>query len=197
MSIFRVLFVASLAAACLSAHAADTAKATFAGGCFWCMEPPFDKLTGVTETTSGYAGGDLENPTYEQVSAGGTGHVEVVQVTYDPHKITYQQLLDVYWPETDPTDADGQFCDRGDSYRPAIFYHDEEQKRLAEASKEELQRNKPFAGPVTTGIEPLNESFYPAEDYHQNYYEKNPVRYKFYRYGCGRDARLQELWGDG
>ncbi len=194
MSLTRALLVAGFIVTVLPAHASEPARATFGGGCFWCMEPPFDKLTGVTETISGYAGGDVEDPTYEQVTAGGTGHVEVVQVIYDPDKITYQELLEVYWPETDPTDADGQFCDRGESYRPVIFYHDEEQQHMAETSKEELQRNKPFAGPVTTTIEPLNESFYPAEDYHQNYYEKNPIRYKFYRYGCGRDAQLEALW---
>ncbi len=175
--------------------AAETEKATFGGGCFWCMEPPFDGLDGVIKTISGYAGGDVENPTYKQVSAGGTGHVEVVQITYDPAEITYEELLEVYWPETDPTDPDGQFCDQGDSYRPVIFYHNEEQKRLAEASKANLQEIKPFDEPVITTIEPLNGNFYPAEDYHQNYYEKNSLRYKFYRYGCGRDARLEELWG--
>lgn len=175
--------------------AAETEKATFGGGCFWCMEPPFDGLDGVIKTISGYAGGDVENPTYKQVSAGGTGHVEVVQITYDPDEITYEELLEVYWPETDPTDPDGQFCDQGDSYRPVIFYHNEEQKRLAEASKANLQEIKPFDEPVITTIEPLNGNFYPAEDYHQNYYEKNSLRYKFYRYGCGRDARLEELWG--
>lgn len=175
--------------------AAETEKATFGGGCFWCMEPPFDGLDGVIKTVSGYAGGDVENPTYKQVSAGGTGHVEVVQITYDPGEITYEELLEVYWPETDPTDPDGQFCDQGDSYRPVIFYHNEEQKRLAEASKANLQEIKPFDEPLITTIEPLNGNFYPAEDYHQNYYEKNSLRYKFYRYGCGRDARLEELWG--
>lgn len=175
--------------------AAETEKATFGGGCFWCMEPPFDGLDGVIKTISGYAGGDVENPTYKQVSAGSTGHVEVVQITYDPDEITYGELLEVYWPETDPTDPDGQFCDQGDSYRPVIFYHNEEQKRLAEASKVNLQEIKPFDEPVVTTIEPLNDNFYPAEDYHQNYYEKNSLRYKFYRYGCGRDARLEQLWG--
>ena len=195
MPFSRLVLVASLIVLPAMAQGADVAKATFAGGCFWCMEPPYDKLDGVIATTSGYAGGHVDNPTYEQVSSGGTGHVEVVQVTYDPDKITYQELLDVYWPNTDPTDPDGQFCDQGSSYRPAIFYHNEEQKRLAEASKEALQKNKPFEGPVTTKIEPLNDNFWAAEDYHQNYYKKNPVRYKFYRYRCGRDDRLGELWG--
>lgn len=194
----RFIFIIGL---CLSPMAGVTAgtaaQATFAGGCFWCMEPPFDELDGVTATTSGYAGGDTENPTYEQVTHGDTGHVEVVQVTYDPDRISYEELLEVYWPNTDPTDPDGQFCDRGDSYRPAIFYNSERQKRLAEASKAELLKNKPFDGPVTTAIEPLNDSFYPAEDYHQNYYQKNTLRYKYYRFSCGRDARLEELWGKG
>lgn len=174
----------------------DTTRATFGGGCFWCMEPPFDKLDGVLSTTSGYAGGHVDSPTYEQVSAGGTGHVEVVQVEYDPDKISYQELLDVYWVNTDPTDPDGQFCDQGASYRPVIFYHNEEQKQLAEASKLSLEKNKPFAGPITTSIEPLNDNFWPAEDYHQDYYKKNSVRYKLYRYSCGRDGRLEELWGE-
>ncbi len=140
--------------------------------------------------------GHVDNPTYEQVSRGNTGHVEVVQVEYDPARITYQELLDVYWPETDPTDPDGQFCDQGESYRPVIFYQNDKQQRLAEASKEALQESKPFEGAVTTTIEPLNDSFYPAEDYHQNYYKKKPVRYKFYRYSCGRDDRLEGLWSN-
>lgn len=195
MHLLRYCVTAILILLSGESHAADTAKATFGGGCFWCMEPPFDGLDGVIKTISGYAGGDVENPTYKQVSAGGTGHVEVVQITYDPDEITYEELLEVYWPETDPTDPDGQFCDQGDSYRPVIFYHNEEQKRLAEASKANLQEIKPFDEPVVTTIEPLNDNFYPAEDYHQNYYEKNSLRYKFYRYGCGRDARLEELWG--
>ena len=195
MTFSRYLFILGLSVMSLASQAAETRTAVFGGGCFWCMEPPFDKLDGVISTTSGYAGGHVDNPTYEQVSRGGTGHVEVVQVEYDPASITYQELLDVYWPETDPTDPDGQFCDQGDSYRPVIFYDGEEQKQLAEASKKELQQNKPFDGPVKTTIEPLNDSFYPAEDYHQNYYKKNPVRYKFYRFRCGRDDRLEELWG--
>lgn len=196
MGFIRILILAGLLTASTTGVAGEMAYATFAGGCFWCMEPPFDKLEGVTETISGYAGGHVENPTYKQVSAGGTGHVEVVQITYDPDRISYEELLEVYWPNTDPTDPDGQFCDQGESYRPAIFYHDEEQKRLAEASKEKLEKNKPFEGPVTTRIEQLNDNFWPAEDYHQNYYRKNPLRYKFYRYNCGRDARLEELWGE-
>jgi peptide-methionine (S)-S-oxide reductase len=171
-------------------------KATFAGGCFWCMEPPFDKLEGVISTTSGYAGGHVQNPTYQQVSAGGTGHAEVVQVVYDPKRISYQDLLDVFWPNVDPLDSGGQFCDRGNQYRTAIFYHDEEQKRLAEQSKAALERSGRFSQPVATQIVPLNGNFYAAEQYHQDYYIKNPLRYKYYRTACGRDRRLEQLWGD-
>ncbi|HUF17544.1 MAG TPA: peptide-methionine (S)-S-oxide reductase MsrA [Thermoanaerobaculia bacterium] len=167
-------------------------RATFGGGCFWCMEPPFDKLDGVVATTSGYTGGDRDNPTYEQVSAGGTGHVEVVQVLYDPEKISFARLLDVFWRNIDPTVADRQFCDVGDQYRSAIFYHDEDQRRLAEKTKADIAAS--LGQTVYTEIEPAQE-FYIAEEYHQNYYQKNPVRYRFYRSGCGRDARLKELWG--
>lgn len=170
------------------------AKATFAGGCFWCMEPPFEKLDGVLSVTAGYTGGTVEKPTYEQVSAGGTGHAESVQVLYDPSRIPYENLLDVFWHNVDPTDAKGQFCDRGSQYRPAIFVHHEEQRRLAEASKAALERNKPFPGPVVVEIVPAT-TFWPAEEYHQHYHSKNPIRYAYYRRGCGRDARLKELWG--
>jgi len=170
----------------------DVAKATFAGGCFWCMEPPFDKLDGVISTISGYTGGTKKNPTYEQVSAGGTGHAEAVEITYDPKKITYAKLLDVFWHNVDPLTPNRQFCDGGSQYRTAIFYHDENQKRLAEESKKAL--SKRFKQPIVTEIVPAKE-FYPAEDYHQDYYIKNPLRYKFYRYNCGRDQRLEELWG--
>jgi len=169
-------------------------KATFAGGCFWCMEPPFDKLDGVTSTTSGYTGGTKMNPTYHEVSAGGTGHAEAVEITYDPKKVSYEKLLEVFWHNVDPTDAGGQFCDRGNQYRTEIFYHGDEQKRLAEASKAALEKSKPFELPIVTKIVAAN-TFYPAEDYHQNYYTKNPLRYKVYRFGCGRDKRLKELWG--
>ncbi|MDJ0958565.1 MAG: peptide-methionine (S)-S-oxide reductase MsrA [Arenicellales bacterium] len=168
--------------------------ATFAGGCFWCMEGPFDKLDGVVSTTSGYTGGQKENPTYKQVSAGGTGHTEAVQIVYDPHKVSYDQLLDVFWVNHDPTEKDGQFCDKGDQYRPGIFYHDEEQKTLAEASKKQIEETKTFSDPVLTEITQAS-TFYPAEAYHQDYYVKNPFRYKFYRHGCGRDSRLEQLWG--
>jgi peptide-methionine (S)-S-oxide reductase len=171
------------------------ALATFAGGCFWCMEPPYDKLDGVLATTSGYAGGDKVDPTYEEVSAGDTGHAEVVQVTYDPAKVSYEQLLEVFWRNVDPLDAGGQFCDRGDQYRTAIFVHDEEQRQLAEASKQALVDSGRFEQPIVTEIVAAGP-FYPAEDYHQDYYEKNPLRYKFYRWNCGRDQRLAEVWGE-
>jgi peptide-methionine (S)-S-oxide reductase len=170
------------------------AKATFAGGCFWCMEPPFDKLDGVISTTSGYTGGYKENPTYEQVSSGTTGHAEAIQVIYDPDKITYDQLLEVFWRNVDPTDGGGQFCDRGSQYRTAIFYHDDEQKRLAERSRQAVIESTGFKA-IATEITAAS-AFYPAEEYHQDYYKKNPVRYKFYRYSCGRDKRLKELWGE-
>ncbi len=169
-------------------------KATFAGGCFWCMEQPFDTLAGVVSVTSGYTGGQKKNPTYKEVSAGGTGHAEAVQIIYDPAKIAYEKLLSVFWHNIDPTVKDRQFCDTGDQYRSAIFYHTEEQRRLAVKSKESLELNKPFREPVVTGIVQAGE-FYPAEEYHQKYYKKNPVRYKYYRTGCGRDRRLNELWG--
>jgi len=171
------------------------AKATFAGGCFWCMEPPYDELEGVHSTTSGYAGGHVEDPSYEEVSSGGTGHREAMQVVYDPSVVSYTKLLEVFWHNVDPTDDGGQFCDRGFQYTTAIFYHDEEQERLAEASKRRLQESGALDGAVVTPIEPL-DAFYPAEDYHQDYYREHSLRYKFYRWNCGRDERLQELWGD-
>ncbi len=171
-----------------------TAVATFAGGCFWCMEPPFEALDGVVSTTVGFTGGHTQNPTYEAVSAGGTGHAESVQIVYDPAKVTYSQLLDVFWHNIDPITANGQFCDHGDQYRTAIFYHDETQRQLAEESKRQLDASKRFARPIVTEIVAAT-AFYPAEDYHQKYHEKNPVRYKYYRWNCGRDQRLQELWG--
>jgi peptide-methionine (S)-S-oxide reductase len=169
-----------------------TAKATFAGGCFWCMEPPYDDLKGVISTISGYMGGTKKNPTYEEVSAGTTGHAEVVEVTYDPAQINYEKLLDVFWRNIDPLTANAQFCDSGSQYRSAIFYHDATQKKLAEASKKRVQSR--FKQPIVTEIVRATE-FYPAEDYHQDYYKKNPIRYKMYRYGCRRDQRLETLWG--
>ena len=168
--------------------------ATFAGGCFWCMESDFEKVSGVVEAVSGYTGGQKQNPTYEEVSAGGTGHAESVQVTYDPAKITYKELLDVFWRHVDPTDAGGQFVDRGSQYRTAIFYHDEEQKRIAEDSREQMEKSSRFSAPIVTEIVPLTE-FYPAEDYHQDYYRHNPLRYRFYRLGSGRDQFLKSTWG--
>lgn len=173
-----------------------TETAVFAGGCFWCMEPPYDELEGVVATTSGYTGGHVANPSYEAVSAGNTGHFEAVQVEFDPAKVSYERLLDVFWRNVDPTDAGGQFCDRGGQYRSAIFYADEHQHAAAERSRTALAANKPFAEPIVTEVLPA-AAFYPAEEYHQDYYEKNPVRYKFYRYRCGRDQRLESLWGAG
>lgn len=167
--------------------------ATFAGGCFWCMESDFEKVDGVLEVLSGYTGGEVENPTYEEVSSGRTGHVEAVQVVYDPSKVTYEQLLDVFWRHVDPTDPGGQFVDRGPQYRTAIFYHDEEQKRLAEASRQKLQESGRFSKPIVTEILPLGK-FYKAEDYHQDFYKKSPVRYHFYRAASGRDAFLKTVW---
>jgi peptide-methionine (S)-S-oxide reductase len=170
------------------------ASAVFAGGCFWCMEPPFDKLDGVISTTSGYIGGNTANPTYEQVSAGGTGHTEAVKIVYDPAKVSYAKLLDVFWRNIDPVTPNAQFCDHGSQYRSGVFYSDAEQKRLAEQSKQTLELSKRFNRPIVTEIT-MATAFYPAEGYHQDYYLKNPLKYKFYRWNCGRDARLQELWG--
>ncbi len=169
-------------------------KATFAGGCFWCMEEALDKVAGVVSTTSGYTGGMKKNPTYEDVSAGESGHAESVEVLYDPAKVSYAKLLEVFWRNIDPTTPDRQFCDYGHQYRPAIFYHDETQKRLAEESKKALVKSKPFKGPIVTEIVPASE-FYPAEEYHQNFYEKNPIRYRLYKFNCGRAQRLEQLWG--
>lgn len=176
-----------------AANSAGTATATFAGGCFWCMEPPYDALDGVLSTTSGYIGGEKADPTYHEVSAGSTGHTEAVQVVYDPNKVSYKKLLEVFWRNVDPTVTDRQFCDVGNQYRTGIFYHDAEQKRLAEDSKSQLESTKPFPEPIVTEIASAG-TFYPAEDYHQDYYVTNPLRYKFYRYNCGRDKRLRELW---
>lgn len=172
----------------------NLAKATFAGGCFWCLEPPYDKLEGVISTTSGYIDGHKKNPTYKQVSAGRSGHTEAVEIVFDPNKISYEKLLHVFWHNIDPTTPNRQFCDRGNQYRTGIYYHDEEQKKLAEQSRQTLNKNKPFTNPIVTDIKQASK-FYPAEDYHQDYYLKNPLRYKYYRYACGRDKRLEELWG--
>ena len=172
----------------------DAAVAVFAGGCFWCTEADFDKLPGVLSTTSGYIGGHLANPSYEQVSAGRSGHIEAVQVRYDPAKTSYAKLLEAYWPTIDPVTANAQFCDHGPQYRSAIFYGTAEEQALAEASKTALQASGRFSQPIVTEILPAT-SFYPAEDYHQDYYQKNPLRYAYYRNGCGRDKRLEQLWG--
>lgn len=170
-------------------------KATFAGGCFWCMESPFEKLEGVKEVVSGYTGGDKENPTYKEVSAGGTGHLEAIQIIYDSSKITYTELLDVFWKQVDPTDPNGQFVDRGQQYKTAIFYHNEEQKKLAEKSKEKLDKSGKYERQIVTQIVQASK-FYRAEEYHQDYYKKNPIRYKFYRYNSGRDRYLKKMWED-
>jgi len=185
-----LLFSASTVGA---AEEPKLAKATFAGGCFWCMEPPFDELQGVISTTSGYTGGKVQNPSYEQVSSGGTGHIEAVEVAYDPAKISYEKLLEVFWRNIDPTDGKGQFCDRGEQYTTAVFFHGEEQRRLAEESKRKLVDSGLLTKPITTPIRPA-ATFYAAEEYHQDYYEKNPFRYKIYRSRCGRDRVLEKLW---
>ena len=179
-----------------SASASNVEKAIFAGGCFWCMEAPFDKLPGVVSVSAGYTGGHKKNPTYKEVSAGGTGHAEAVQVVYDPTKISYSALLAVFWRNVDPTVTDRQFCDVGHQYRAAIFYRGEEQRKSALQSKASLEKNRPFREAVVTEITQATE-FFPAEEYHQHYYKKNPLRYSYYRSGCGRDKRLKELWGGG
>ena len=194
-TMLTLVLALSGAVAVHAAAPANTAKATFAGGCFWCMGPPFEALDGVVSVTSGYTGGAKDRPTYEEVSAGGTGHAEAVEIAYDPAKVSYQKLLDVFWHNVDPTTPDRQFCDKGRQYRTAIFYHDDTQKRLAEESKAALERAGKLPGPIVTEIVSAGP-FWPAEEYHQDYYKKNPVRYRYYRYGCGRAARLRELWGD-
>ncbi|KON47174.1 peptide-methionine (S)-S-oxide reductase MsrA [Mariprofundus ferrooxydans] len=193
----RIILLMMVTMMAMTSHvqASELEHATFAAGCFWCMEHPFDELPGVISTTSGYTGGHKDHPTYEEVSAGGTGHAESVDVLFDPKIISYQQLLSVYWRNSDPTTPNRQFCDVGTQYRPAIFYHNETQKKLAEASKHALEQNKPFAAPIVTEIVAAGR-FWPAEEYHQNFYLKNPLRYKFYRYNCGRDQRLEQLWGE-
>lgn len=196
LALLLTLMILPLAASAAVSGEKALERATFAGGCFWCMEHPFDELEGVVSVTSGYTGGQKPNPTYEEVSSGSTGHAEAVQIVYDPAKVTYQKLLDVFWRNVDPTVADRQFCDVGHQYRSAIFYHDEHQRRLAEESKAALERSKVLPGPVVTEITPAS-TFYAAEEYHQHYYRKNPLRYLYYRTSCGRDRRLKELWGKG
>ena len=204
MSMIRfLLFVFTVGVISLAGQEPPTAaggdaalkKATFAGGCFWCMEPPFDELAGVVSTTSGYTGGGKKNPTYAEVSAGVTGHTEAVEVLYDPSVISYAELLEVFWRNIDPLTPNRQFCDAGSQYRTAIFYHDTEQERLTRESKTRLEASRRFTSPIMTEISAASV-FYPAEEYHQDYYTKNPLRYKFYRYGCGRDKRLEQLWGE-
>ena len=193
-SLVMSLAAAAVMALATAASAQQTETATFASGCFWCTESDFEKVPGVIDATSGYLGGKTANPTYKEVSAGGTGHAEGVEVKYDPSKVTYQQLLDVYWKNVDPFDKGGQFCDRGDQYRPAIFYHNDEQKRLAEDSKAALEKSGRFKDPIVVEITQAS-TFTKAEDYHQNYADKNPIQFIIYRHGCGRDARLQAIWG--
>jgi methionine-S-sulfoxide reductase len=194
MQTIRRLLLMGLIVGGVSMADAEIMKATFAGGCFWCMQPPYEKLKGVVKVTVGYTGGHTKNPTYEEVCAGHTGHAEAVEIEYDTKQVTYQQLLDVFWKNIDPTTLDAQFADRGDQYRTAIFYHSPEQKKLAELSKEELQKSGKFDGPIVTEIVPA-PAFYPAEDYHQQYYKKCPLRYKVYRAGSGREDYLKRMWG--
>lgn len=175
-------------------HAQKTEKAIFAAGCFWCTEEAFEKVPGVLSAVSGYVGGTTKNPTYEQVSSGRTGHAEAVEVTFDPAQVSYEKLLDVFWVNHDPTVTNRQFCDSGSQYRPAIFTLNDQQKRLAEASKAKWEKMKPFSQPILTQIVPAGQ-FWPAEEYHQDYYKKNPLQYRFYVAGCGRYARLDSLWG--
>src|SRR5512134_598357 len=194
---FAIVLAAGLTATGVAwaQSAPKTATATLAGGCFWCVEADFDKIDGVISTTSGYIGGRKANPTYQEVSAGGTGHTEAVQIVFDPSRVSYRALVDRLWTTIDPTVKDQQFCDVGSQYRTGIFFHDEEQRREAEASKAAIEKSKPFKQPIVTEIT-MATKFYPAEDYHQDYYLKNPIRYRYYRTGCGRDARLKQLWGD-
>ncbi len=194
LAAFGLPALAQTKASAATGAPAPTARATFAGGCFWCVEADFDKVPGVLSTTSGYTGGSTQNPTYEQVSRKSTGHAEVVQIVFDPAKVSYETLLAKYWRSIDPTTVDRQFCDAGSPYRTEIYTHDAAQLEAARRSLAELQKTKPFAEPIVTRIEQAG-AFWPAEDYHQDYYLKNPVRYRYYRASCGRDARLEALWG--
>lgn len=189
------IFAVALAGVPAGIQAQEERTATFAGGCFWCMEKAYDQVKGVTETISGYANGHVENPSYEEVTGGGTGHVEAVQITYNPEQVGYRHLMEVYWANVDPLDDGGQFCDRGPSYRTGVFYHNERQREIAETSRQRLAQRYELEGEIVTPIEPL-ESFYPAEDYHQNYHINNSLRYDFYVWNCGRHDRLRELWGE-
>lgn len=192
-SLFKIIMAIALITPWSLSHAENLKTATFAGGCFWCMEKPFEELPGVLDVKSGFGNGTVENPSYQQVSAGGTGHYEVIEVTYDADQIDYATILRTYWPNVDPFDAGGQFCDRGSTYAPAIFYQTKEEKAAATASKQAVEKllGKSVVVPIVE-----YKSFYPAEDYHQDYEKKNPVRYKFYRWNCGRDARLTEVWNE-
>ena len=192
-ALFRLCVALPLLLGAVHAHA-DEATAVFAGGCFWCMEPPYDKLDGVLSTTSGYTGGSEVNPTYKQVASGRTSHREAVRIEYDPKRVSYERLLEVFWRNIDPLDGRGQFCDKGRHYTSAIYTLDDEQFAAAQESKVELVSEGKLKGEIKTEILPAGP-FYPAEDYHQDYYRKNPIRYKYYRWGCGRDARLKKLWG--
>lgn len=201
-SVMRVLFMALMVigAECLSipgGNATDTpkfAKAYFAGGCFWCMEEAFEKVEGVVEVVSGYMGGTVKNPSYEDVSSGRTGHAESVEVRYDSSKVTYTQLLETFWRNVDPLTADAQFCDHGNQYRAVIFFQGDEQQRAAQESKQAIEQSKRFTVPIVTEVTSASE-FYPAEEYHQDFYKKNPIRYKYYKFTCGRAQRLETLWG--
>ena len=189
-----MLLAGNLVPMALAAESTSFAKAAFAGGCFWCMEEVFEKVPGVMSVTSGYMGGKVDHPSYEQVSAGGTGHAEAVEVLYDPQKVGYARLLETFWHNIDPVTPNAQFCDHGSQYRAVIFYQTEEQKRLAEESKRTIEQSQRFAQPIVTELV-MASQFYAAEDYHQDFYKKNPIRYKFYKYNCGRAQRLEELWG--
>jgi len=192
-----VLFLSAWNVRSTNQAAADTTpgKAYFAGGCFWCMEEAFEKVEGVVSATSGYMGGRVANPSYEEVSAGRTGHAESVEVVYDPSKVTYQKLLDAFWHNVDPLTPNAQFCDHGSQYRSAIFFQTDEEKRASETSKQAIEQSKRFTEPIVTQIVPASQ-FYPAEEYHQDFYKKNPIRYKIYKYNCGRAHRLETLWGN-
>ena len=194
LAAYAVLLGQAAVAQAQTAKPQNIAKATFAGGCFWCMEEVYEPIPGVISAVSGYMGGRTKNPTYESISTGSTGHAEVVQVEYDPTKVSYDKLLQAFWLNIDPTQRDGQFCDNGSQYRSAVFYHDDAQRKAAEASKAQVEKTKPFKGQVVTEVVAAGE-FYRAEEYHQDYYKKNALRYKFYKSGCGREAKLQSLWG--
>lgn len=189
------ILITYLCLTCATQSYARTEKATFAGGCFWCMEPPFESLAGVLSVKSGYTGGNKYKPTYEEVSAGKTGHAEAIEIIFDSSKVSYQKLLEVFWHNIDPTVLNRQFCDSGNQYRSAIFYHSEKQAQLAKTSKTALEKSRLFHDPVVTEVTAASV-FFQAEEYHQDYYKKNPLRYKYYRNGCGRDKRLKELWGE-